>query len=253
MRVSWFFALALMASNSSFADTITVRADSWCPFNCAPNSNKPGYMIEILQQTLGKKGHTIDYQEMNWARAITSSRAGKFNAVVGARKTEVPDFIFPELPIGVDKSCFYVLPKTIWKYTGVESLDAVKVGVIRDYTYDNGEFDKYIKTHQNNSQRVEIMTGDDPLARNISKLVSGRITTFVETEPVVQHLLSNYQKSTKIMKAGCFPGAPLNVAFSPVHPQSKEYAQIVSDGVIELRKSGALKKILAKYGLKDDF
>lgn len=253
MKKIWFLALTIIGLNSIHAETIKVRADSWCPYNCTPNSNKPGYMIEIMQQTLGKKGYTIDYHEMNWARAITATRSGKFNAVVGARKSEVPDFVFPEVSLGVDSSCFYVLPKTNWKYSGLTSLDTATVGVVRDYAYDDGEFDEYIKKHQNNIKRIEVISGDDPLTRNISKLSSGRITSFIENSTVVQFNQARNKKSTPMKNVGCLRDVPVYIAFSPVNPQSKAYAQIVSDGMVELRKSGALKKILAKYGLKDDF
>ena len=44
---------------------------------------------------------------------------------------------------------------------------------------------------------------------------------------------------------------PLYVAFSPSNPKSETYAKIVSDGVEKLRKSGALKSIMNRYGLED--
>lgn len=253
MAKQWIVALAFLGLNISHADTISIRADSWCPYNCTPNSSKPGYMIEILQQTLGKKGYTIDYKEMNWARAITETRSGKYNAIVGASKTEAPDFIFPETAQGNNASCFFVLPKTSWKYTGLASLDAATVGVVRDYTYDDGEFDEYIKNHQKNPNRIDVISGDDSLTRNINKLSSGRITTFIEASPVVQFKQASNKKGAPIKNVGCLRDVPVYIGFSPVNPQSKIYAQIVSEGMVEMRKSGALKKILAKYGLKDDF
>ena len=245
---------ALTIGVAAHADVITVRADTWCPFNCAPNSSKPGYMIEILQQTLGKKGHTIDYQEMNWARAITATRAGKFNAIVGATKTEVPDFVFPALSLGNAASCFYVLPKNNWQYAGIESLDTAVVGVVRDYTYDDdGDFDKYVKSHDNNPKRIEVISGDAPLERNLSKLTDGRISTLIEVDAAFQYHLRTLKKPLLVKKAGCLKSGSIHVAFSPTQAQSKVYAQMVSDGLIELRKSGALKKILSKYGIEDNF
>lgn len=41
------------------------------------------------------------------------------------------------------------------------------------------------------------------------------------------------------------------IAFSPALPQSEKYAEILSAGIAELRKSGELKQILSKYGLED--
>jgi polar amino acid transport system substrate-binding protein len=245
--------VTLLAPLWAQADVITVRGDTWCPYNCKPNSSKPSFMIEILQQTLGKNGHTIDYQEMNWARAVIEARAGKFHAVVGAAKYDAPDFIFPDNALGKNSACFYTLSKTQWKYTGLESLQTVTIGVIRDYAYDDGEFDNYVKKNQNNRQRLDVISGDDVLKRNLDKLRSGRITALVESEPVIAFHQSNSKSPVKLKNAGCFKETPVYVAFSPSHPQSKEYAKLLSDGVQEMRKSGQLKKILDKYGLKDNF
>ncbi|MEQ1790535.1 MAG: hypothetical protein ABL857_08835, partial [Rickettsiales bacterium] len=30
--------------------TINIVADEWCPFNCDPESDKPGYVIELAKE-----------------------------------------------------------------------------------------------------------------------------------------------------------------------------------------------------------
>lgn len=47
------------------ADVVTLRADQWCPYNCVPGSDRPGYMIEIAREVFGRAGHQIDYQALN--------------------------------------------------------------------------------------------------------------------------------------------------------------------------------------------
>jgi len=44
--------LSLFLISPAIADTITIRADVWCPYNCEPDSEKPGYMIEIVQKNI---------------------------------------------------------------------------------------------------------------------------------------------------------------------------------------------------------
>ena len=34
--------LVATASTPTGADVISLRADEWCPYNCAPDSDKPG-------------------------------------------------------------------------------------------------------------------------------------------------------------------------------------------------------------------
>jgi polar amino acid transport system substrate-binding protein len=70
-KVILIAALSLsMLCSLAKADTISIRADLWCPFNCDPSGAKPGYMIEIAKAVFEPLGHKIDYQTLNWARAI---------------------------------------------------------------------------------------------------------------------------------------------------------------------------------------
>ena len=42
-------------AGTSLADEMVVAADSWTPFNADPESDKPGYMIEIAQKMFATK------------------------------------------------------------------------------------------------------------------------------------------------------------------------------------------------------
>ena len=43
----------------------------------------------------------------------------------------------------------------------------------------------------------------------------------------------------------------LYIAFSHRNPKSKQYAKLITDGIEQMRLSGELSEILAKYGLTD--
>lgn len=76
------------------ADTIRIKADEWCPFNCLPDTDSKGYMIELAEKIFEKAGHRIKYEVMPWSRSIDHARKGKIEAIAGATKGEVPTFIF---------------------------------------------------------------------------------------------------------------------------------------------------------------
>ena len=54
-----------------------------------------------------------------------------------------------------------------------------------------------------------------------------------------------------IRSAGCDPEIPLYVAFSPKRSDAKRLSEYINVGVSELRRSGGLRKILDRYGVKD--
>ncbi len=95
---------SMMNFSTILADTIRIKADSWCPYNCEPDALKPGYTIEALKIIFENKGHTIEYSTTLWAQALNLARRGMIEAVVGASKNEVQNLIFPEEELGFSKT-----------------------------------------------------------------------------------------------------------------------------------------------------
>jgi len=246
LLVSFLGGLTLPA----FGDEITIRADIYCPYNCEPQSEKPGLLIEIVKYAFEKAGHTVQYEILNWSRAVLETRKGKYNAIVGAYKGDAPDFVFPENGLAISQVCFYVKKENTWEFDGINSLSKVSIGVINDYSY--GELlDKYIEEHKKDPERVQVNAGNDALEKNLSKLIKDRITVVVEDQAVMGYLLKKMGQSDAVRKAGCLEAQNIYVAFSPENPKSHEYANILSKGIQELKESGRLKTILEAYGITD--
>lgn len=235
------------AGTSAFGDVISLRADNWCPFNCPPNDAHPGYMIEIAKEAFAVKGHTIDYKILNWTRAVEEARKGVHSGVVGANKSDVPDFIFPNLSLGTQKNCFFTKKDNQWTFKGVDSLASVKVAVIAAYTYSD-KINKYIADHPNATESV---SGDDALEQNINKVLNGRLAALVEESSVINNHLMKSGKVGALREAGCDNSVDLYIAFSPKNKKSNEYAKILGEHLEVIRKNGHLKDILAPYGLSD--
>jgi len=241
-------------STDSFDDTsleIVIAADSWCPFNCLPDSTNPGYMIEIAQYVFAMHNIRIRYQVMPWTRAIELCRAGKISAIVGGYKSDAPDFIYPSNEQGEIGFSFFGLTTNQWRYQGIESLTKQTLGIAKGYAYTD-ELDDYIKHNHRNLLRLSVAHGDQPLKKNQLLLQKSLIDIVVETDPVFWY--SSNQNNTKHLftKLGTLQlTKPAYIAFSPALYESKKYAQILSKGTEDLRKSGKLSEILAKYGLVD--
>lgn len=240
----------LVLAGGAQAATISIVADEWCPYNCAPGSEKPGYMIEIAQKVLGEAGHTIDYRNMPWSRAIEEARRGKFDAIVGAARGDATDFVFPAARLGVSANVLMVKAGNPWRYTDMASLEAVSLGTIRDYSYGD-ELDAYVGAHEKDPKRVQVASGDTALETNFKKLEAGRIDVLVEDRNVVEYHLAGSGQSAAFGAAGDLGEDDLFIAFSPANPNASEYAKLLGEGVQKLRASGELAAILAKYGLKD--
>jgi polar amino acid transport system substrate-binding protein len=244
------FLFSLSTFNSLHAEVITMRTDLWCPYACDPKSVRPGFMVEIAREVFQKHHHTINYDVMNWPRAVADVKSGKYDALVGCSKTDVKGFVIPKIPTGIMESYYWTLKADPWFYKGMDSLKSKKIGVINDYTYGEA-VDSLIQ--KKNPAFVEV-SGQDPLIRLIHMTEFKRIDGFVENPLVLYYNLENIKKDKTIFKISSPDMASdpdLFIAFSPLNPKSKEYARILDEGMVEMRRSGKLKLILAKYGVLD--
>jgi polar amino acid transport system substrate-binding protein len=237
-------------SVSSFSDEISLTSDLWCPYACDPKSANPGFMVEIAKVIFENAGHKVNYNIVNWARGISETRVGKYNGIIAASKTDAPDFIMPTMAAGHSSNFFWINKDNNWVYKNLDSLKGRKIGVINSYSYGE-EVDLPV---QNKNPSYLIVSGDDALAKMVRMTDGKRLDGFVENPFVLSYLLkdmSEYKDKFKSASLNITKDTELFVAFSPQNPKSKQYAEIMSKGMSELRKSGKLKVILSKYGLKD--
>lgn len=235
------------------AETVTIVADNWCPYNCEPKSDKPGFMIEIAQKVFEKHGITVDYKILPWTRAVEETRAGKYTAVVGALRKDVPDFIFPEEHQARSQDGFFVKKGNPWRFKDISSLESVSLGAIAGYAY-NDEINDYVEAHKDDFKRVQLAFGGEALYINAKKLLLGRIGALVENVDVMRQYLKDNKKDGEIEFAGSLStdvSGNLYVAFSPANPDAARYATMLSEGTKVLRESGELKAIMVRYGLEE--
>lgn len=248
MRKRILTTLLLAMPLCSIADTVSIRADYWYPMNGDPNSATPGFMIEIAQKALAKAGHTVDYAIMPWERALDSVRKGTFDCVVGAYKSDAPDFVFPTNSQGIDSNVVYVKKGNTWRYTDLNSLKQVKLGGIQGYSYGD-EIDAFIEQNPDN---IKLAYGPTALEQNIKKLAAGRLDGVLESPSVFEAKLKEMNLQGQFEPAGTITEAEgLYIACSPAKSGSPSIVKLIDDGTQALRESGELATILNKYGLKD--
>lgn len=242
--------LALGAPGAAFADTIRLRADEWCPYNCAPGSEMPGYGVEVMREVFAQAGHTVDYGLLTWSRSIEDARGGRHDAIIGAIPAEAPGFVFPEEPIGASGEGYAVRRGTDFRYTGPGSLAGKVLGSVSGYAY-GGDIGAYVEAHKGDRSKVQLTSGDDALAQSLKKLVAGRLDVVIDDANVLAHVIADLGLCERVVIADKGTPAKIYVAFSPACPKAKEYAALLSEGVARLRSSGRLAEILSRYDVRD--
>ena len=250
-------SLFILMPAIAFSDTILLKSDVWCPYNCDPDSKLPGYTIEIAKKIFEKAGHKIKYEIAPWSRSLKLVKEGRITAVVGVTRNEAPELVFPAQEFGISLIHFFKRKGFPWKFAGKASLETVTVGIMADYEY-GGELDAYFEKNRN-TPKVQMIRAEEPLVLNIRKLLKGRIDVIPEDKSVFIETANAIGALEKIESAGIDPitskegldESRLYMAFSPKNPKSKEYARLISVGIEQMRLSGELNEILAKYGLTD--
>ncbi len=231
------------------ADEIVLVADKWCPYNCAPGDELPGFMVDIAEYAFAKQGHTVRYQLLPWARAIATVRDGLFHGIIGTGRSETPDFVFPSIALGQASQTFYTRKGFSWSYEGLDSLNRITLGVINGYSYGK-LLEHYIKPNTD-SKRIQIVSGKTALKQNIEKLTLGRIDALIEDKNVFQYHLHARAAPNEFSAAGVAYTENVYIAFSPKLEQAQVYAALLDKAMTVLRKQGELQAILDKYGLDD--
>ena len=138
--------MSVWPSFYSFAEdspVITLAADPWCPYNCNEEDEQLGYMVDVATLIFKELGYEVNYVNMPWARAISAVKSGKVDGIIGAGKDEVPELIFPAIPMGKATHTFYTLADSSWRFKDLTSLQSVTQGVIKGYSYGT-LFDDYV-------------------------------------------------------------------------------------------------------------
>lgn len=252
MKKNIFLIFFLLVALETKAETLTMLADYWCPYTCSPESNRPGFMVEIAKEIFEPEGFKVEYTIRNWARAVADTKVGKYNAVIGANVGDVEGFILPNVPQGIAINYFWARKDSRFFYKDIASLKGNKVGVINGYSYGSKEIDLPIARH--NSSFV-IVSGEDALPKLMKMTEAKRIEGFIENPYVLEDLVLTSMKQFagkfKPVSNNIVREVELYIAFSPAKHNSKKLALFLSEGMNKIRKSGKLKNILDKYGIKD--
>jgi len=241
-----------LAAPAALADTIRLRADAYCPTNCAPDAARPGYAVEIAREVFEAAGHRVEYDLLAWERAIADTRAGLYDGVIGAGPGEVPGFVLGVQPIGVWQLGVAVRRGDDLKLDPAAPFAGRVVGAVEGYGYGEQWLEDYIAEHGHDPERVQLLSGPTALASNLKKLVSGRVDCVPDSTGVLSYHAHELGLDDRLeVVPALSERSDVFIALSPANPRSAQWAALLDQGIAELRASGRLARILAAYGLED--
>ncbi len=233
------------------ANEIKVAGALWCPYNCAVEKDpeRKGFMIDMVEAIVSRQGYQFNYTEYPWRRALIATRALDQDLLAGTLKTDAPDFVFGKQAFGLSRSCFVTRADSNWQYTRVGDLKNQRIAVNKDQTFGD-PVDSYLRDPRRRSY-VFLGSGSDYLNAQMQAVGRAQVDVTLEDEYVVRDWFKRNGKESEYRFAGCINSGLVFVSASPRHPKAKAMVEMLDRGVVELRQSGELAKILAKYGIAD--
>jgi polar amino acid transport system substrate-binding protein len=231
--------------------TVILVADVWPPYNCTPQDNNEGYMIDVAREIFEPLGYKVDYKIVPWPRALAGTLEGSYDGAIGCARSEGPELVFPEQELLLTSVAFFTLADNPWQFAGEASLNNVRLGVTSEYDYVDW-LDAYIVREADDRDKVQAVTGYRPLEQNLRKLVKKEIDVLVGNGDTVKYEVQQLGLTDKIKMAGMDPQSiPCFIGFSPGTPSGSRLAAEFDEGMRRLRSTGRFAEILAAYGLAD--
>lgn len=247
-RLICSFAFLVIAATPPGAETIVLRADPWCPYNCEPGSDRPGYMVELATEAFAFFGHTVVYETVSWARGLKQAADGEIDGVIGAVPEEAPGFVFGP-PLGTYSEALVFRAGEGHAVEQPSDLEGLRIGAINGYEHSEIVMN-YINGHRNDRSVVQFASGDEALKTNLQKLLAGRIDVVAESMAVVEYMTGQMGIRRNLDVIADPESGDIFIAFSPGLVSSETYARQLHEGIARLRESGRYEEILAQYGLQ---
>ena len=73
--------LVLFCRPIVWAETVTLVADEWPPFNATPNTSEEGVLVDVARAVFKKNGVQVSYKLIPWRRAVELTRMGTYHGI----------------------------------------------------------------------------------------------------------------------------------------------------------------------------
>ena len=195
-----------------------------------------GYSWDVLRESFHIMGYTIKLSVSPWKRAMMNFKAGKVDILfpTGMNEERLKVFDYSQEFVNEAKYLIYVQADDISiKWTGLESLKGLVIGVKRGFSYgDKWEsFDSVTKFDVNTT------------LQGFQMLEKGRINGFLGYENIWDYFLKQKDWNKKYRKTPSFDSSKEYVVVLKTNPNGQTILKDFDTGKQKLTQSGRLEEI----------
>lgn len=250
-----FLAFAfLLIPMQAFAEEVVVATTTYCPLVCENDAEKrEGVMHDVLKAAFKDTEYELRFENIPYGRAIQGTLDGRYDAVSFAGTANSPNFVFVRNFVMTNIVQFAVPKDSTWKYDGIDSVKAIRVGVPMGFRTGNVALDEYINYPDSPGRVLQASNPNPTLAQqfNIERLLTGRLDAMLCGSLAFSYIASSMGVADEIR----LEPTPVvkfhnHLAFSPAHPQALKLRKLVEEKIDRMQTDGTLPAILHRYGLK---
>jgi polar amino acid transport system substrate-binding protein len=230
------------------------RLNPFCPFTCNfEEDGRHGLVIDIFMAVTAMNGMTYRDVEVPSKRKFTALDADISNVttVWSTNKKALASVISAEEAIVAVRWGTATRNDLDFTFRTLEDLKDL-VLIVSATTDFSQEFEEFLQAGEK-SGRVILLYGENVARRGLNLLTRGRGDVYLTGMVPLGHRIKNwgYMGKFNVAHAPYFPTAYVYPSFSKNNPKAQDYADMMTDGIRDLRKTGRLAEILAAYGLTD--
>jgi polar amino acid transport system substrate-binding protein len=253
-----FISLSFLISFPVYSQKFVAVTGDWRPYIYEEANSirfdRPGYSAAIVIEAFNRMNHKLDIKTYSFARQIALVESGEADLLIGLYESDAPQLRYPQEAIALSENCFFQRPESQWRYLGSESLDNIRLGIIKGYTYGQVDIDAYLLS-PDRGEVVEIAGSETQMIPRLFQLLtSQRIDAFPQDKAIIANYIRSLQDQLEIpqYKIGtCFSKVFAYVAFSPKINQVTQLMEDFDKTLRHMRKEGRIGKILKEYGAQD--
>lgn len=240
--------LCLIANLPSYAKDLHIGWELWYPYQYRNSQQELlGLDFEILNTILTKVGYSSEYTELPWKRHLHYIKTGEMDLAMGASKSEERErYAYFTQPYRQEVVKLFVRKgqaKKI-KLQTLADLNESKymIGIESGYYYGD-EYKELMKTTEFREHIIEVVD----IEENVTLLLKDHIDGFLVDPATIKSFANKYQMN------GEFEQHPLEVYQADIHLMfsresvKPEMIKTVDNAISELKKSGQLDSIIAKW------
>ena len=233
-----------MPSLITAADEVSFTTTDWAPYYGAHLKDN-GFYADITRAAMGASGHKAKLAFEPWARSLARVKNGKAHVLMGAYYSdERKEFCEFSDVVATAGSAILVRSDSSLKFTGIDSLRGLNIGIERGALTGNKEFDEGKDFNKQPVAKREI---------NLRKLKAGRIDAIADGEKVLLAMISKMSEFNLNDFKVLSPPLSTNNLYNCFSKKTPNHLKLTADfnsGLKKIKSSGTYDKILKKHGFK---